>query len=55
MNWAVVLPVLMIALNLGAALANLVKGDSSKTVYWLAAALLNYSVTFPFPRFPWMH
>lgn len=53
MNWAAVLPVLMILLNLGASVASLVKGDSSRTVYWLAAALLNYSVTFPFPRFPW--
>lgn len=53
MNWAVIFPVLLIVLNCGAAVASAFKGDASKSVYWLAAAVLNYSVTFPLPRFPW--
>ncbi len=46
-------PTLLIALNLAACASSLVAGDSARTVYWLAAAALNASITFPPPRFPW--
>lgn len=48
-------PTLLIALNIAACIASLTAGDAGRTVYWLAAAALNASITFPPPRFPWGH
>lgn len=39
-------PVLLIALDLGAAIVYGVSGDVRKAVYWVAAAVLNITVTF---------
>lgn len=41
-----VFPILMIALDVGAAGVYLFNGDIKKTVYWIAAAVLNVCVTF---------
>jgi len=43
----------IIALNIGAAGTNLVRGDVNRTAYWLAAAALNIAITIPPMRFPW--
>lgn len=48
-------PTAMIILNVGAAVICAWKGDSTRTVYWLAAAALNAVITYPLPRFPWTH
>jgi hypothetical protein len=52
---APVVPVLLITLNAAAAAEACWRGDSTRTVYWLAAAALNTVITFPLPRFPWIH
>ena len=41
-----IFPILMIALDVGAAGVYLFNGDIKKTVYWIAAAVLNVCVTF---------
>ena len=46
-------PWCIIALNIGAAIINLVRGDVNRTAYWLAAAALNIAITIPQMRFPW--
>lgn len=39
-------PILLIVLDLGAALVYGVYGDVRKVIYWIAAAVLNITVTF---------
>lgn len=39
-------PILLIVLDLGAALVYGVSGDVRKVIYWIAAAVLNITVTF---------
>lgn len=41
-----IFPTILIALDLGAAVVYGISGDWRKTVYWLAAAVLNAAVTF---------
>lgn len=41
-----VFPLLLIIINLFAAAVCFVQKDNKKGVYWLAAAVLNYTVTF---------
>jgi hypothetical protein len=41
-----IFPVLLIALDVGAAAVYGVAGDWRKVVYWIAAAVLNITVTF---------
>ena len=41
-----IFPCLLIALDLGAAIMYLTEGDWRKVVYWVAAAVLNITVTF---------
>lgn len=41
-----IFPVVLIALDLLAAVVYAVSKDYKKTVYWLAAAVLNITVTF---------
>lgn len=41
-----IFPVILIILDLGAAIAYGVNGDIRKVIYWLAAAILNTAVTF---------
>lgn len=48
-----ILPTAMVFLNLSAATVYAWKGDSTRTVYMLAAAVLNAVVTYQLPRFPW--
>lgn len=50
---APVIPLILITLNIGAALEAAWRGDSSRIVYWLAAAALNAAITYPLPRLPW--
>lgn len=39
-------PVLLILLDIGAAVVYASAGDFKKAVYWIAAAILNITVTF---------
>lgn len=39
-------PLLLIALDVGAASVYAFSGDIKKAVYWVAAAVLNFCVTF---------
>ena len=39
-------PMLLIALDVGAASVYAFSGDIKKAVYWVAAAILNFCVTF---------
>lgn len=39
-------PVALIVLDVGAAVVYAVAGDYKKAVYWIAAAVLNITVTF---------
>lgn len=39
-------PILMIVMDLGAAIMCIANKDYKKAVYWLAAAVLNAAVTF---------
>ena len=41
-----IFPALLIALDVGAAIMYATAGDVRKTVYWIAAAVLNVAVTF---------
>ena len=41
-----IFPCTLMALDLGAAVLYAVDGDLKKAVYWIAAAVLNYCVTF---------
>ena len=41
-----IFPCLLLVLDLGAALVYCFSGDWRKTIYWLAAAVLNAVVTF---------
>ena len=48
-----IIPTAMVVLNLSAAAVYAWKGDSTRTVYMVAAAVLNAAITYPLPRFPW--
>lgn len=39
-------PIIMIAMDIGAAIMCFANKDYKKTVYWIAAAVLNAAVTF---------
>ncbi len=41
-----IFPCMLIALDVGAAVAYLFNGEAKMAVYWLAAAVLNACVTF---------
>lgn len=41
-----IFPLALIALDVGAAIVYGVNGDARKVIYWLAAAVLNITVTF---------
>lgn len=41
-----IFPALLIVLDVGAAIMYATAGDIRKTVYWIAAAVLNITVTF---------
>lgn len=41
-----IFPVALILLDLGAALVYGINGDVRKVIYWIAAAILNITVTF---------
>lgn len=41
-----IFPIIMIALDIGAAVMCLFSQEHKKAIYWLAAAVLNASVTF---------
>lgn len=41
-----IFPILLIALNVGAAVMCFAQGDIKKSIYWIAAAVLNAAVTF---------
>ena len=41
-----IFPVVLIALDIGAAIMCAISHDWKKTIYWLAAAVLNAAVTF---------
>lgn len=43
---AYIFPCLLIALNVGAAIMYATQGNWRKVVYWVAAAVLNITVTF---------
>ncbi len=41
-----IFPIALIALDLGAAIVYGINGDARKVIYWIAAAVLNITVTF---------
>jgi hypothetical protein len=41
-----IFPLLLIGLDVGAGIVYATQGDWRKTVYWIAAAVLNIAVTF---------
>ena len=41
-----IFPSLLIAMNFGAALVYGLQGNVKKVIYWIAAAILNITVTF---------
>ena len=41
-----IFPVILIALDIGAGLVYMAHGDYKKFIYWIAAAVLNITVTF---------
>ena len=41
-----IFPIAMIALDIGAAIVYIVNKEYKKSVYWIAAAVLNAAVTF---------
>lgn len=41
-----IFPAVLIALNIGAAVASALAHDWRKVIYWVAAAVLNAAVTF---------
>lgn len=50
-----IFPTILITLSVAAALEACWRGDAARTIYWLAAAALNFVITYPPPRFPWNH
>lgn len=46
MKLQLIFPVSLIVLDVGAAVLYAVCGDYKKAIYWLAAAVLNITVTF---------
>lgn len=46
-------PSVIIGFSVAAAVVYLVKGDTSRFIYWIAGASLNAAITFPLPRLPW--
>lgn len=46
MKSAYIFPIVMIIMDIGAAVMCAVNKDYKKTVYWIAAAVLNAAVTF---------
>lgn len=46
MNYTHIFPVLLILLNIGAAVTSALHGDVKKCIYFLAAAVLNITVAF---------
>lgn len=46
MKLTYIFPLIMIALDIGAAIICIHGGDPKKGIYWLAAAVLNAAVTF---------
>ena len=46
MNTKYIFPILLIVLDFGAAVLYGIDGDLRKTIYWIAAAILNITVTF---------
>ena len=41
-----IFPIILILLDIGAGLVYLASGDIKKFIYWIAAAVLNITVTF---------
>ncbi|RGM21687.1 hypothetical protein DXC23_01050 [Eubacterium sp. OM08-24] len=41
-----IFPVILILLDIGAGIVYATQGDFKKTIYWVAAAVLNAAVTF---------
>ncbi len=41
-----IFPIILIILDVGAAIVNLCNKDYKMTIYWIAAAVLNAAVTF---------
>ena len=41
-----IFPILMILFDIGAAVLHAVNSEYQKTIYWIAAAVLNAAVTF---------
>ena len=48
MKPAYIFPIILIALDVGAAIVNICGKDFRMAIYWLAAAVLNAAVTFEF-------
>ena len=46
MNAKYIFPLTLILLDIGAGIVYGVQGDYKKLIYWLAAAILNITVTF---------
>lgn len=46
MKTVYIFPTLLIVLNIGAAIVSALNGDYKRAVYWIAAAVLNITVTF---------
>ena len=46
MNKQYIFPTLLMMLDIGAAIMYCISGDWKKTIYWIAAAVLNAAVTF---------
>lgn len=41
-----IFPIILITLNIGAAIVSLIKQEYKMAIYWFAAAVLNAAVTF---------
>lgn len=41
-----IFPIILISIDIGAAVVYGIDGDLRKTIYWIAAAVLNAAVTF---------
>ena len=41
-----IFPIILISLDIGAGFVYLARGDIKKFIYWIAAAVLNITVTF---------
>lgn len=46
MKLTYIFPAIMIALDIGAAITNIINHEYKMVAYWLAAAVLNAAVTF---------